>query len=76
MERRCGDLFIIGGTSAYEQAMPYARQMLITRVHAKPEGDTFFPDFDTEWDLVNTPTWEKHPGDEHATALEEWVRYV
>ena len=76
MERVCGDLFVIGGTSAYEQAMQYTRKMLITRVRARPEGDTFFPDIDTEWDLINTPAWEKHPGDEHATALEEWVRYV
>ena len=76
MERRCGDLFVIGGTSAYQQAMQYARKMLITRVRAKPEGDTFFPDIDTEWDLVNTPSWEKRAGDEYATALEEWVRYV
>lgn len=76
MERRCGDLFVIGGANVYREALRYARTMLITRVKSKPAGDTFFPDIGKEWDWINTPAWEKYPDDEYATALEVWRRYV
>ncbi|MXV38903.1 dihydrofolate reductase [Flavobacteriaceae bacterium Ap0902] len=36
-------IYIIGGGSIYEQAMEFAQQLDITRVHAKFDGDTFFP---------------------------------
>lgn len=37
------DIFVIGGAEIYSLALPYASELYLTRVHAKPEGDTHFP---------------------------------
>lgn len=36
--------FIIGGGEIYEQAMPYASKIELTRVHSTFDADTFFPE--------------------------------
>lgn len=38
--------FVVGGASLYAEALPRARVVYLTEVHASPEGDTFFPEFD------------------------------
>ena len=45
--------FVIGGGSIYRQMLPQCDRAYITKVHAKPESDTFFPDLDkdADWDL-------------------------
>jgi dihydrofolate reductase len=42
------EVMVIGGASFYEQFLPEAGRMYLTLVHARFEGDTFFPAFD--WD--------------------------
>ena len=42
------DVFIIGGSEVYRQAMPFADQMLLTEVDQSPEGDAYFPTFAPE----------------------------
>ena len=44
---------VIGGGSVYQQMLPYCDTAYITKVHAKPESDTFFPnlDLDPQWEL-------------------------
>ena len=37
------ELFIIGGSQIYQEALPLIDTMYITEVHGSPEGDTFFP---------------------------------
>ena len=44
-------VFIIGGAKIYEQALPIATDMLITRVHHHVDGDTFFPVWGSEWEM-------------------------
>ncbi len=63
-----GRVFIIGGAEIYGQALPLTDELYLTRVHAAPEGDTYFPEVDlSEWELL----WqEAHPADErHAHAF-------
>ena len=43
-----GDVMVIGGAEIYAAALPVADEQVLTRVHASPEGDTFYPDFDRE----------------------------
>lgn len=44
--------FVIGGASIYEQFLPLADKLYITRVHKDFEGDTFFPEIDKNiWEL-------------------------
>ena len=49
----CGpvsELCVIGGADIYRQALPLATHLELTRVHARMEGDVYFPDFDAaEW---------------------------
>jgi len=44
------DVFVVGGSEVYREAMPYADQMLLTEVEQSPEGDAFFPAFSSaDW---------------------------
>lgn len=57
------DIFIIGGSSVYEQALPYADRLYLTFIHAKSaEANVFFPSIDfSQWQLIEE---EYHPKDE------------
>lgn len=47
------EIMIIGGASFYEQMLPQAQRMYLTRVHTKVEGDAWFPGFDlSQWQEV------------------------
>ena len=44
------ELMVIGGGALYRQALPLASRIYLTRVHANPPGDAYFPDLNpTEW---------------------------
>ncbi|UCH53913.1 MAG: dihydrofolate reductase [Pseudomonadota bacterium] len=48
------EAFIIGGAQIYEQALPTAKRMHLTLVHADVSGDTRFPDFVwSDWRIVD-----------------------
>lgn len=61
-------IIIFGGAQIYAQALPMADRIEWTEVHARPEGDTYFPDFDrSEW----TETFrESHPADSQSPAFD------
>ena len=44
---------VIGGGSIYRQMLPWCHKAYVTKVHAKPESDTFFPNLDEmkDWKL-------------------------
>ena len=45
---------VIGGGTVYRQLLPYCDTAYVTKVHAKPESDTFFQnlDEDPQWKLA------------------------
>lgn len=44
------DLMVIGGATIYQQAMPYADQLILTFIDADLHGDTYFPAWDeAQW---------------------------
>ena len=43
---------VIGGGSIYKQMLPMCDAAYVTKVHASPESDTFFPNLDA------SPDWE------------------
>jgi dihydrofolate reductase len=47
-----GDIFIIGGAQIYEQFLPYASKLYITKIEHEFDGDTFFP-------RVNLDEWKQ-----------------
>ena len=56
-----GVLMIIGGATIYREALPQASVLHLTEVHAKPDGDVRFPDWDrAQW--LETGR-ERHPAD-------------
>ncbi len=56
------EVFIIGGAQIYEQSIPLADKIDLTRVHTSLDADAFFPEFNvSEWNLVFS---EKHFKDE------------
>ncbi|MGH8462066.1 MAG: dihydrofolate reductase [Stenotrophobium sp.] len=62
---RQGELMVIGGAELYRQLLPLADRLYLTRVHARLQGDTWFPEFPPD-DFVEVsredfPADEKHP---------------
>lgn len=56
------EVFIAGGGEIYRQILPRAHRLQLTRVHARVEGDTTFPELDeAEWEEVER---EDRPADE------------
>ncbi|MBI5906594.1 dihydrofolate reductase [Candidatus Saccharibacteria bacterium] len=55
------EIFIIGGASVYEQAMPMVDRLYLTKVHANPEGDRFFKYNEDDWLEISK---EGHRADE------------
>ena len=43
------DVFVIGGAKVFEEALPQASQIYLTRVHAIVDGDTFFDPDLSHW---------------------------
>lgn len=66
-----GEVMVGGGAAVYAAALPSADVQIISEVHERPEGDTWYPPFDrAEWvetdrearagfDVV---TWVRRPG--------------
>lgn len=47
------ELMVIGGAAVYRLALPEAKRIYLTRIHASPAGDTHFPEIEpTDWDEV------------------------
>lgn len=42
------EIIIMGGASIYAAALPFATDLRLTEVKLTPDGDTFFPEFDTQ----------------------------
>ncbi|NOX91196.1 MAG: type 3 dihydrofolate reductase [Gammaproteobacteria bacterium] len=47
------EIMLIGGMSLYQQALPLAQRLYMTRVHATIEGDAWFPEMDLkQWKVI------------------------
>ncbi len=74
-ETNCNEVFVIGGGEIYKWAIDIADKILITRVHADFDADTFFPEIDeTKWKLIKNQDFggdEKHA---YAYSFQTWLR--
>ena len=79
-EQQETELFIIGGGEIYRQAISLCDIIYLTRIHANFEGDTFFPELNSEDAITNgwKLNWsEEHPADEkhlYSFTFQEWVK--
>jgi len=49
------EIFVIGGEAIYQEALPLANRLYVTRVHANVQGDAFFPEVDwKDWEVVSS----------------------
>jgi dihydrofolate reductase len=55
------EVFIIGGASVYQEAMPLLERIYLTKVDADIKGDKFFKYSPSEWKQISS---EKHNADE------------
>lgn len=45
-KRGTDEIMVIGGSGVFAEAMPLADRLEITHIHARPQGDAFFPAID------------------------------
>ncbi|CAI8294160.1 MAG: Dihydrofolate reductase [Puniceicoccaceae bacterium MED-G32] len=45
-------IWIAGGAEIYQLMLPKCSDLYLTRVHQRPVGDTFFPDFENHFELA------------------------
>jgi len=66
---------IAGGAEIYAAVIEGADRLLVTEIHAAPDGDTVFPPFDRS--LFREVSRERHPageGDEHPFSFVDYER--
>ena len=64
------EICVIGGTALFELAIPKARRLYLTEVHATVEGDAVFPEFDeAAWREVKRDPCPATDGDDYAFTL-------
>ena len=71
-EQGVDEVMLIGGAQLYEQALPLADRLYLTRIALQPEGDAWFPVFDeSAWHLAERI---EHPAQDNAPAyaFETW----
>lgn len=62
------DIAVIGGGEIYRQAFDLADRIIVTRVMARPDGDTHFPEIDPEiWQELEAQDHPAGEKDSHAT---------
>ncbi len=61
---RAEEIMIIGGAQIYAEALPSARRVHLTEVHASPAGDTLLPAFDPA-------RWSETAREDHAADGEQ-----
>ena len=70
------EIFIIGGAEIFNQAMPMADEILLTRVHTNIEGaDAFFPELpESDWELISQEKHNKDDKHQYDYTFEEYKR--
>ena len=51
-ERAEADVWVIGGATIYEQALPFADRVVRTRLHVQVDGDCRAPVLDSAWTMI------------------------
>jgi len=75
LRRGADEIVVVGGTDIFTQTMPLADRLEITHVHARPEGDTWFPAIDSKlWRQTVHSEQSAGPKDEAAFSYATYVR--
>jgi dihydrofolate reductase len=75
LRRGANAIVVIGGTDIFAQTMPLADRLDITLVHARPDGDTYFPPIDPHvWREVERREHPAGPQDDASFAHITYIR--
>lgn len=68
------EIMVIGGQSIYEQLLPYASRVYLTKIHSNLEADAHFPTLEKdEWEVIaNTQVFD---ADEKNEYRYEYITY-
>lgn len=64
------EIHLGGGAEIYRQALPYTDKLFITWFESDEAGDTFFPEFEAEFEVINEQAAQQHEGLKY-----QWVDY-
>ncbi len=68
-------LYVLGGETVFRGLLPRADRLDLTIVHASPEGDTRFPEFDERaWRLTHDERHEADDRHDHAYSFRVYER--
>lgn len=74
-KRGVGEITVIGGAEIFAAILACADRIYLTRIHARPEGDTVFPDLDPNvWREVSTTPIPPDPRDTAPATLHTYER--
>ncbi|MBX4201326.1 dihydrofolate reductase [Candidatus Saccharibacteria bacterium] len=68
------EVFIIGGASIYNSAMPMTDKIYLTRVDANPAGDKKFEFDESNWKLVSSDKFLADDKNPFGYEIQEWVK--
>lgn len=68
------EIFIIGGGEIYSLFLPYADYLYITLVDKVINGDTDFPSYEDQFELIKSTPGETMTEDGHSFAFTVWKR--
>ncbi|MFJ9461840.1 dihydrofolate reductase [Viridibacillus arvi] len=52
-EKESEEIMIIGGEQIFRMTLPMANRLYVTKIEKQYEGDTFFPSYGDEWQVVS-----------------------
>lgn len=65
LTHHCDEVMIIGGGQLYREALPHADRLYLTHIDLAVEGDTWFPDYNTDGYCWRQVTYESHAADDN-----------
>ena len=68
-KRGVDEIMVIGGSDVFADTMAMASRLEITHVHAKPEGDAFFP-------AIDPAVWREVGREEHAAGPDDSASFA
>jgi dihydrofolate reductase len=73
--RGVDEIMVIGGAEIFAAMLPQAGRIYLTRIHARPDGDTIFPDLDPkDWREASRAPIPPDPRDTARATLLEYER--
>lgn len=74
-QRGVDEVMVIGGSDVFAATMPMATRLEITHVHARPQGDAFFPTIDPSvWQEAARAERSAGPNDSASFAVATYLR--